>query len=44
MQIEYADTIYADTGLVDWVYAHWLRVLESIKRSKKKWAVRLRGS
>jgi putative transposase len=39
MQIVYADSIYAYTGLVGWVYAHWLRVLEIVKRPKKKFAI-----
>jgi putative transposase len=39
MQIVYADSIYAYTGLVGWVFAHWLRVLEIVKRPKKKFAI-----
>jgi putative transposase len=39
MQIVYADSIYAYTGLVGWVFAHWLRVLEIVKRPKKQFAL-----
>jgi putative transposase len=39
MQVVYADSIYAYTGLVGWVFTHWLRVLEIVKRPKKKFAI-----
>src|SRR5438445_6639654 len=39
MQTVYADRIYAYTGLVNWVSAHWLRFLEIVQRPKKTFAI-----
>jgi putative transposase len=39
MEVVYADGIYAYTGLVNWVYAHWLRLLEIVKRPQKTFVV-----
>jgi putative transposase len=39
MEVVYADSIYAYTGLVNWVFAHWLRFLEIVPRPKKTFAI-----
>jgi putative transposase len=39
MQTVYADSIYAYTGLVNWVFAHWLRFLEIVQRPKHTFAI-----
>lgn len=39
MEVVYADSIYAYTGLVNWVFAHWLRLLEIVPRPQKAFAV-----
>jgi putative transposase len=39
MEVVYADSIYAYTGLVNWVFAHWLRFLEIVKRPKNKFVI-----
>jgi len=39
MQTVYADSIYAYTGLVNWVFAHWLRFLEIVPRPKHRFAI-----
>jgi putative transposase len=39
MEVVYADSIYAYTGLVNWVFAHWLRFLEIVKRPPHRFAI-----
>jgi putative transposase len=39
MEVVYADSIYAYTGLVNWVFAHWLRFLEIVKRPPNRFAI-----
>jgi len=39
MEVVYADSIYAYTGLVNWVFAHWLRFLEIVKRPTNRFAI-----
>jgi putative transposase len=39
MGVVYADSIYAYTGLVNWVFAHWLRSLAIVPRPKKAFAI-----
>jgi putative transposase len=39
LETVYADGVYAYTGLVNWVFAHWLRFLEIVPRPAKTFAV-----